>query len=333
MVAATLTLFAPSVALADKTADAERYFSEGLSAMKGERWQAACEAFAASNTAEPSAGTQINLGVCNEKQKKYATALTWFDAAARLADDTGREDRAKLARSEYERVAPHVYKVSVTIKDPVEGASIARDGEKLPAAVFVGKETPLDPGKHTFELSAKGKKTATREIIVPETPGKGSVDFGPLENGPPEPVAGGVGTPGEPGYQPPIVVNDGSGQRTVGIIVGGVGILGLLAAGGVQILANNEQSKSEEFNTKANDPVQAPDDKTRKEFQSASDSRHSAAKNDQLIAIITAAGGVVLLGVGIVLFFTAPSGKSSGKASIVPAVGPGYAGAALGLSF
>lgn len=329
--AGALTLAVPSVAYAGDTALAEQLFSEGLAAMKAERWQAACEAFAGSNQADPSPGTQINLGVCNEKQKKYATALTWFDAAARLAEEQGREDRAKLARSEHARVEPKVHKLVISAKGAPEGATITRNGEKIPAAALLGRETPLDPGKYTFELAAKGKKPVSKEIAIPETPGKSALEFPPLEDAPVEKGAAGGPAPGEPGYTAPIVVaSDGSGQRTVGIVVGGAGILALLAAGGVQILANSEQSKSEDFKSQADAATNAKD---RDALLKASSSRHDAATNDQLIAIITGAGGVVLLGVGAVLFFSAPSGSKSGMPRFVPSVGPGYAGGAFNLSF
>lgn len=338
MLAGALALAAPNVAYAGDAALAEQLFSKGLAAMKSERWADACEAFAGSNQADPSPGTQINLGVCNEKQKKYATALTWFDAAARLADEQGREDRAKLARSEYARVEPKVHKLVVTTKSPVEGATISRNGEtRVPAAVLVGKETPLDPGKYTFELAAKGKKPVSKEVAIPETAGKTTLDFPALEDAPAETSGAAAGAAGGGGnavpggeYRAPIVVNDGSGQRTVGIVVGGAGILALLAAGGVQILANNEQDKAQEL---ADQAPQQPTPQAQQEYQSKSGTHHDAAKNDQLIAIITGAGGVVLLGVGAVLFFTAPHAPKSGKVRVLPAVGPGYAGGSLGVSF
>ena len=325
---------APSVAWAQNAALAEQLFSEGLAAMKAERWAAACEAFAGSNQAEPSAGTQINLGVCNEKQKKYATALTWFDAAARLAMEPGKErpDRAKLARSEYDRVAPMVHKLHITVAKPVEGAVISRNGEKLPAAVVIANDVPLDPGKYTFELSAKGKKPISKEVSIPETPGRTTLDFPAMEDAPIEKTA--PGGAGDQGGGNTIVVNDGSGQRTVGIIIGGVGILALLTAGGLQLLAKSEDDKGNEFAAKANgEGVSA---EQRQEFLNAADSRHQAAERNQLIAIVTGAGGVVLVGVGVVLFLTAPKASSSpaaGKPTILPNVGPGYAGASFGFAF
>src|SRR5205085_6768835 len=140
MVAALSLSAIPSVAWARDEAMAEQLFSEGLAAMKAERWAAACEAFLGSNQADPSPGTEINLGVCNEKQKKFATALVYYEAAARRADAAGRPDRAKFARSEYERVLPLAHHVQITLKMPAEGATITRDGgEPVSASLVVSK--------------------------------------------------------------------------------------------------------------------------------------------------------------------------------------------------
>lgn len=340
MVAAALTFgVAPSVAWAqDKTALAEQLFSDGLAAMKAERWAAACDAFTGSWQADPSAGTEINLGVCNEKQKKYATALAWYDAAYRRSMDANppRTDKAKIAKTEYDRVLPMVHRLKVTLASPVDGAMIARNGgEKLAASSFVSNEPkPLDPGKYTFELSAKGKKPVTKEVSIPESPGTTTLEFPAMEDAPVDKTAPGA-EPGAGGGGNTIVVNDGSGQRTVGIIVGGAGILALLAAGGVQLLALNEDAKRVD--------LQADFDRAKADGKSATElteidgarkSREDAASNNQLIAIITGAGGVVLVGVGVVLFLTAPkSTTASGKPRVLPTVGPGYAGASFGFSF
>jgi hypothetical protein len=343
MVAAALSLtVAPSVAWAQNNPVlAEQLFSEGLAAMKAERWAAACDAFSGSNQAEPSAGTEINLGLCSEKQKKYATAVAYYDAAYRRATEVGKErpDKAKIAKTEYDRVLPMVHKLKVNLAKPVEGAVIARNGEKLPAAVVVNNETKLDPGKYTFELTAKGKKPITKEVSIPESPGTTTLDFPAMEDAPIDKTNPG-GEPGVGGGNT-IVVNDGSGQRTVGIIIGGVGILALVTGGVMQILANSEESKSDEQTAKLaklNDPNFTGPEKdeirlNEKTIRESETSHHNAAKNNQLIAIGFAAGGVVLVGVGVVLFLTAPKATTSGKPRILPAVGPGYAGASFGFAF
>lgn len=336
LTAATLTLAclgAPGVAYAGDAAVAEQLFSDGLAAMKAERWQAACEAFAGSNDADPSPGTQINLGVCHEKQKLYATALTWFDAAARLAEEQGRDDRARLARSEHARVAPKVHYVNVTASSPVAGATITRDGKRLPATAMLGRDTPLDPGKHTFTLEARGKKPITQELVVPDAPGKSAVAFPAMEDAPVG--ASGEGAVGGGDYTP-VVVNDGSSQRTVGIVVGGTGVLGLLAAGGLQLLALDQDSKAAERRKESQDPSRSAEDSQR--LANSARSHQDAAGLDQLLAIVTGAGGVVLVGVGAFLYFTAPSGKAATTTAgitprVAPMVAPRLAGLSLGGTF
>jgi hypothetical protein len=60
-------------------------------------------------------------------------------------------------------------------------------------------------------------------------------------------------------------------------------------------------------------------------------SHADAAKNNQLISIILAGGAVVLVGVGALLYFTAPKAKEkSARPNVLPLVGPSFAG--LGLS-
>jgi hypothetical protein len=342
IVAAALSFgVAPSVAWAqDKGAIAEQLFSEGLAAMKAERWAAACDAFFGSDQADPSPGTEINLGLCNEKQKKYATALVYYDKAFRLANERERADKAKIAKAEYDRLLPMVHKLKVTVASPVEGAIISRNGDKLPAASVVSTETKLDPGKYTFELSAKGKKPITKEVSIPETPGTTTLDFPAMTDAPIDKTNPGPGE--QPGGGNTIVVNDGSGQRTVAIIVGSAGILALLAAGGLQILAKNEESEADSQRSQLNKladqnftgPERTKIEENKDELTESEDSHRDAAKNNQLIAVVTGAGGIVLVGVGVVLFLTAPSGKStSGKPRILPAVGPGYAGASFGFAF
>lgn len=335
LVAAALSFgVAPSVAWAQTNPVlAEQLFSEGLAAMKAERWQAACDAFAGSNQAEPSAGAEINLGLCNEKQKKWATALAYYDAAYRRSTEPGKErpDKAKIAKTEYDRVLPMVHKVHVTFAKPVEGSVLSRNGEKI---VLINNETKIDPGKYTFELTAKGKKPITKEVSIPETPGTTNLEFPPMEDAPIDKTNPGGGEQGGGGNT--IVVNEGSSQRTVAIIVGSAGILALLAAGGVELLAITEDKKREDL---AADLERSRRDgaseTTLNEIEKSRKSRGEAAANNELIAIITGAGGVVLLGVGVALFLTAPSGKASAsvKPRVLPVVGPGYAGASLGFAF
>ncbi|HVJ92794.1 MAG TPA: hypothetical protein VM580_23500 [Labilithrix sp.] len=320
---------APAVAYADESA-AETLFQEGLAAMKKNDYAVACEAFAQSNKADPSPGTQINLALCYEKQKKWASAWTWYRSAVGLAQQRGQAEREKLADEAAARIRPNIHYIVVSVKEPLTDLSVKRDGIEVTIAI-AGKEVPLpvDPGEHTIDVSARGKKPWSKTIHIAETAATERIDVPKLEDAPVEDkVAAGPGTE----YRPPIIVtNDGSTQRTVGIVVAGAGILAGLAGAGVFVLAHNE---ADERDQKRAEAAKQTDVNEQARLNKGADSNNEAAQNNQLIAMILGGGAVVLVGVGAVLYFTAPKHtEKSAKASVLPLVGPSFAGLGLGGTF
>lgn len=320
----------PAIARADEAA-AETLFQEGLAAMKRNDYNVACEAFAGSNKADPSPGTQINLALCYEKQKKWASAWTWYRSAVGLAQQRNQKEREQLAEDSANRIKPQLHYVVISVKEPLTDLVVKRDGSEVTIAVG-GKEVPLaiDAGEHTIEVSARGKKPWSQKVQIAESPGTDRVDVPKLENAPvDDKTAGSAGAGTE--YHPPVIVtNDGSGQRTVGILVGGAGLLSGLAGAGLFILAKNEESERDSLYEQAKGKT--GDDKTA--LETSANSHHKAAENNQLIAIILGGGAAVLVGVGAVLYFTAPkSTAKTGKSQVVPLLGPSFAGLGLGGTF
>lgn len=327
-------LFAPSFAFADESS-AEQLFQEGLAAMKRNDYPVACEAFAASNKADPSPGTQINLAVCFEKQKKWASSWTWYRSALGLAQQRNQREREQLAAEASDRIKPLIHYVIISVKEPLTDLVVKRDGSEVTIAV-AGKEIPLptDPGDHTIEVSARGKKPWTKQIHVADNPQTERLDVPKLEDAPVDETKVGAGTE----YRPPVIVtNDGSTQRTVGIVVGAFGLLSGLASGGLFILANSEAKERDKQRAEARTELAKgtlDGQNQARAFNESADSHQRAAKNNELIALILGGGAVVLVGVGAVLYLTAPKGKeASAKPRFFPVVGPGYAGAALGATF
>lgn len=324
----------PSDAFAGDESAAETFFQEGLAAMKRNDYAVACEAFAQSNKADPSPGTQINLAVCFEKQKKWASAWTWYRSAVGLAQQRGQAEREKLAEDAAARLKPQIHYIVVSVKEPLTDLVVKRDGVEVTIAL-AGKEVPLpiDPGEHTIEVSARGKKPWSKVIQVADNASTDRVDVPKLEDAPIDAQPGPTGG-AHTEYRPPVIVtNDGSGQRTVGIVVAGTGVLAGLAAAGVFVLAKGEESDRDKFRKQASDPATTPDQAI--QLNKSADSHGKAAENNQLISIILAGSGVVLVGVGAVLYFTAPrsSEKPAAKTRLLPLAGPGFAGLGLGGTF
>ncbi len=333
--AAAVTIGATSsTAYAGDTSTAENLFAEGMKAMQREDYAAACAAFAGSDQADPSPGTEINLALCNEKQGKLATAWGWYRTAAGLADQRGQHDRAERARGEAARIEPMVPKIRLTTKDAPSALKIVRDGTVVPSAT-IGIDTPIDAGSHVFEASSDGKKPWKGTVNVPAAPGSTTLDIPALEDAPtaapvgPAPVNGNVTEP--PSEAP---TSDGKTQRLIGYIVGGAGVVVAGSALAWQLVALSEDDKRAELdkqlaNLRADDPAREPLLTSRK-------SHADAAKTDQTIAIVSVVGGAALIGTGVVLVLTAPSGKKAASATrplVYPMLGSGFAGAGLSTSF
>lgn len=319
-----MCLASPQLAHAD-TSVAEQLFQQGLAAMNEEDYATACDAFAGSNRADPSPGTQINLALCFERQKKWASAWGWYRSAAGLAQQRGQTERVETAEEAAKRLAPQLHYLVVSAPESLEELSVTRGGVHLPVAVG-GKETPLpvDPGEHTIEVTARGKRPWSTVIVIPDEPGTAHVDVPPLADVPPEASDTFVAPP------PPVAANDGSTQRLVGIAVGGAGIAAGVAAGGVYLLARSVAGERNKIRREANDMT---DPAAAASHHRIADSKHRAAEKDQIIAISLAGGAAVLVGVGAVLYFTAPKAGTEKGAAVAPLVGPGFAGLSLGGAF
>ena len=341
MLAVSMT--ATGLAFGGDTSTAEHLFRQGLESMKKTQFKEACEAFAGSNEADPSPGTEINLALCNEKQGKLATAWGWYRTAAGLADQRGQKERAELARAEAVKLEPKLHKLVVTVKPPAEGLVITRNGQLVPNA-SLGTDVPIDPGEYTIEVSARGKRSVKLPVHIAGVPRIERLDVA-LEDAPAEvkPVAAPIGPVTGPDYVPPEPGRGGSSQRTIGFVVGGAGIVAGIVAVVLELLAVKEQDKSQNATAAAAAIKPVPGsatyvgdlDNQNKQRDSAT-SHHNAAKTDEAIAIVTGVGAVVLIGVGVTLLLTAPSSRSSGGLSrplVVPLVGRDNAGLGLVGSF
>jgi hypothetical protein len=333
-----VTMTSAGAAFAGDTATAELLFRQGLDAMKANKFKEACDAFAGSNEAERSVGTEINLGLCNEKQGKLATAWGMYRSAAGYADLQGQKERGDLARAEAAKLEPKLHKLNVTVKPPQpEGFKMTRNGQTVPNATL-GTDVPLDPGDYVIEVDAKGKQHWKQSIKIVAGPGTEKLEIPQLEDAPvdktlpPPPPGGGD-------YTPPQPARDGSTQRLVGYIAGGAGIVAAGVAVILEVVAVKESDKSDsnaaaasKINPVAGTPTFDADTLNKKSLSDSASSQHRAAKRDETGAIITGIGAVVLIGAGITLILTAPSSKSSASVSkplLFPIVGRDNAGLGL----
>jgi hypothetical protein len=184
---------------------------------------------------------------------------------------------------------------------------------------------PIDPGEHTINYRPEGKKPATQKITVVEGE-KARVITITARDG--EDASSASPSPSSPA--PPKEEAQGSGHLIAPVILGSIGVLAIAAGIGLQVAAWNEESKADEQDQRSTGTdVTEPN---RNELLQSSKSHRDAAKNDQLLAFVSAGTGLVFIAGGVVLYFvTRPSPK---KASFfTPLLAPGFAGASYGLRF
>lgn len=324
---AALCLSFARVAHAGDEALADSLFQEGQAAMSRQDYKAACEAFAGSHKADPAPGTLINLGICNEKQGKLASAWSAFNGARELATQRGQTDRATAAKAEADRLLPQVQKVQFAIKGAYDGLVLKWDGENVPAETL---KFPVvaDAGKHHIDVSANGKKPRAIDFEITPIASGGkpleTVDLGTLEDLP-------VQQNPEGPSDAPAVTSEGSGRRTTGMIVAGAGLVVALGSIGFFAVAGSEDDKKNGFSPRADGTCTESFDAS--QCSTGFSSHDDAAKSDRVLAFVTLGTGVLALGVGAYLFFTAPKATKTGQPRVLPSVSPRFAGAAFDLAF
>jgi hypothetical protein len=287
-------------------AAAESLFQEGRHAMDQKKYGDACPKFLASYKLSPAIGTLLNLADCYEKNGQLASAWARFHEAIALGQRLGRADREKTAKDRAEKLEPRLIRLTILAQDP--HLDVKLDGNPLDSAVL-GTPVPIDPGKHTIDAAAKGKKAFHTTIDVSERTKSPSVEIPELEatKEPTPPKE----TPKEGPKETPPESTAGATQRTIGIVAMGLGAAGL----GVGVFFGLRTSATWSDAQKHCTGI---------ECDPSGVSLAGQAKDAGNIATIAfIAGGVVAAG-GAALFFTAPSPHDGhDKSGVSVGVGPG----------
>lgn len=302
-------------------ASAEVLFTEGRQLMDQGRLAEACPKLGESQRLAPAVGTLLNLGICFEKNHQTASAWATFREAVSAARAGGQTDRERFASEHAAALEPQLSKLTIVIPraSDVDGLEVRRDGLAVGRAAW-GSPIPVDPGNHTIEVSAPLKSKWSTAVDVGAAAAMAVVTVPSLV---PAPAAAPAGperaTPTTRADSPP--EKSGISQRTIGIIVGGVGIAGVAVGAITGLLA---KSKNDEALTHC-DGASTCDAQG---IALTSDARTNAA-----ISTVAFAVGGIALATGAVLYLTAPSKKSSSTAArlrVAPSVGPRGSGILLG---
>jgi len=281
-------------------AAAEALFTEGRQLASSGKCAEAIPKFQASQKLDPGVGTLLNLAECYEQVGKTASAWAEYREVISLARVAGSKEREDLATQRSKALEPKLSRLAVKVAGDAQGISITRDGEALEAAE-IGVAIPVDPGSHVIEASAPGKQKFSQSVEIGAEADSKVVEIPALAD-----AAGGAGDGGgaaEAGG------SDGSGQRTIGLVVAGVGVVGVAVGTIFGLSASSKWKDAKDACSDypygcGNDGVSMADD----------------AKSAATISTIGFIAGGALLAGGAALFFTA---GSSNEKSVAVGVGPG----------
>jgi hypothetical protein len=294
---------------------AQQLFKEGRQLMKAGQFDVACDKLAASQKADPSPGTLLNLARCHEMQGKTATAWAEYNDAAALAKAMNRRKQQKLASRQAASLEPKLSKLTIEASGGEPELVVERDGVEVPAAVL-GQALTVDPGEHTIDARAPGYESWSTTIQVPADGAMEAVTVPPLtkEAVPPpdvgEPDSGSLFTTGQ---------WVGIGMGGLGVVAAGVGVVfGVMA--------------SSQFDDATADPALCADDSCTPAGREEID----AVETKGTVATLGISIGATLAVAGTVLFFTtgddasdAVDDSEEGEFAVLPWAGP--TGGGLGL--
>jgi PEGA domain len=332
---------APAFAQPHDKAAAEALFKEGRAALEKGDYTTACAKFAASLEGSGATGPLVNLAECEEKRGRIATALQlWRDVATRLGGTT--DDRLPIAKERIAELEGRVPRITVKLPEGAPanttirvlprpfGAQSSRtaagvsgsSSQRLGSHVRIDAETTprapdqpvtVDPGDHWIIVAAPGYEPQKVTVTVAERELK-EVTAGP---GPKQATATAVEIKSVPSTQPA----PGSLKRTIGFVVGGLGVAGLVVGGitgGVMLDQLGTVHDHCDPDTKRCDPEGLDAAK--------------AGKSLGTLNAIAFAAGVIGIGVGVFLVVTS-DGEAKAPATVNATAVPGGAAISMRMRF
>jgi hypothetical protein len=271
-----------------KSASATAEFDRGRELAKDGNWAEACAAFERSEQLEAAYGTLYNLAGCYVHVGKLASAWAAFrELAQRDTNPTRRSDAARQA----EELRPRLPRLTIAIGSKPAGLAVSLDGSDV--TNLLGSDTPVDLGTHTIEADAPGFEHVRTTFEVGEERATPTVSLRLVRAKTP---------PASPAPTHTEKPAPSSSRRIYGIVVGAGGVA-LVATGLVfGELAHRKYDTAKQL---------CPDHACGSDADLAS--AQSLLRDSRLRANVATGlsiGGAAAIGVGAILWLTAPSSRA-----------------------
>jgi len=275
-------------ARADDQASASALFDEGKALFAAGHYPEARAKLEASYQLSPLSGTAGLLAACHERTGQLASAWARYRESVVLAERSGNEERAAVARAKVAELEPRLARLTI---DPPPGAArgrgglaVTRNGEPIPDAALA-TPMPVDAGRQVVVATAPGRQRWSRVIEIADGQRR-TVSIPEL--GPAELISSPRHRP-RPSRSRPV-------QAWIGLALAGTGGAAVLAGGGFGIAAASGWKDAKDAGCTGGG--QCPDASSRDKGRTAS------RRADVATALV--GGGLALAATGIILFWIAP---------------------------
>ena len=289
---------------------AEVLFREARSLLEQGKTTQACAKFEESYRLDEALGTLLNLAVCHETEGLLASAWGEYNQAVTMARQRGDQERMEFAQQGSVRLEGRLLTVRIELapgSQTVQGLKL-RVGSRNLGAASIDTPIPVDPGQHEVRVEAEGYQPWSSVISVAPGSGETRVEVPALV-----PIV--AATADEPAPVPAHesrqvavdrTADDGSGRRTLGIVLGTVGVVAVGVGGAFGIRAIQKKGERDDLCEGGVCSSQEGID------------AHRAASTSATVANIAIGAGLAALTAGVVLFLTAPDAVNTAQIGIEP---------------
>lgn len=152
-------------------------FEQGRAALAAGDLATACARFRASDQMDPSSGARANLGKCEERRGRLASAWEAFRSALEKLPPS--DDRAPQIQTWINALTPRLpHLVLVLAPDAPSDTTATEAGVTIGSTATSGIALPFDPGPHRFTVTAAGHAPRSVEVVLVEGQ-TARVTFGP----------------------------------------------------------------------------------------------------------------------------------------------------------
>ncbi len=322
-------LLVPAAARAQSPKDvamAEGLFNQGVKLLEQKKYADACDMLEQSRKLATGLGVTLYLADCQENNNRPVAAFLLFREAEKLA--AARKDaREKIAHDRADKLEKAIPRLTFRVSADVAaaGQQIIFDGRRLEQKEW-GQPMMVEPGPHkirsmsedgnAWESEVTAVAGASTAMDIPLLrPSRNTTT--PLPTPTPTPIPTPTPTP-TPAPTPPAEnasrAAPGATQRTVGLVVAGVGVVGLGLGTVFGLSAKSKQSDAEAHCNAADkcDPTG---------LGLRQDGLHAATLSTVFFVVGTAA-----VAGGAVLYLIAPKGDAKAGLAVAPALSARDAG-------